>query len=135
MSITERPMKITDLKLKNRVTVIEDNADLLQLVTLILKNAGYNVVAKSNGSGLLTSGEGMTDLYLIDSDLGSVSGLDLCRAIKEATREVAPKIIMVSANPDLRALAMEACADDTLSKPFNTKELLRKVSEYLPIEK
>jgi DNA-binding response OmpR family regulator len=135
MAITERPLKITDLKIKNRVTVIEDNADLLQLVTLILKNAGYNVVSRSNGAGLLTSQEGMADLYLIDSNLGGASGLDLCRAIKEAAREVAPKIIMVSANPDLRALAMEACADDTLPKPFNTKELLRKVSEYLPIEK
>jgi DNA-binding response OmpR family regulator len=135
MSIAERPIKIADLKIKNRVTVIEDNADLLQLVTLVLKNAGYFVVSKSNGVNLLTSHEGITDLYLIDSDLGGMSGLDLCRAIKEATKEGAPKIIMISANPDLRALAMEASADDALAKPFNAKELLRKVSEYLPIER
>jgi two-component system response regulator MtrA len=121
---------VSEQQIKNRITVIEDDPDLRQLVTLVLKSAGYDVIAKSDGANLFPS-SGVTDLYLIDCNLGAISGLDLCRRIKDEVNDAC--VIVVSANPDLRALATDACADDALPKPFNTKELLRKISEYLPI--
>jgi DNA-binding response OmpR family regulator len=123
---------VSEQKMKNRITVIEDDPDLRQLVTLVLKTAGYDVISKSDGANLFPTNGDATDLYLIDCNLGAISGLDLCRKIKDEVDNEA-RVIIVSANPDLRALAMDACADDALPKPFNTKELLRKISEYLPI--
>lgn len=98
-----------------------------------LQAAGYDVVALSNGNSLSGKSESVPDLYLIDLNLGAMSGLEICKRIKSKKHsESIPVVIIISANPDVRQLATEACADDTLSKPFSVKELLKKISDYFP---
>jgi two-component system phosphate regulon response regulator OmpR len=120
--------------MKNRVTIIDDDPDLRQLIAIALKAAGYQVGIRSDGADYISRNDALADLFIIDIDLGGVSGLDICRKLKEkAEGKVVPVVILISANPDLRVLAQEVCADDTLPKPFNAKQLTRKISEYLPI--
>jgi two-component system response regulator CssR len=119
--------------MKNRITIIEDDKDLLQLTTLALTRAGYEVTSKSDGSNLIADHQGISHLYIIDINLEKENGLDLCRKLRSEIRgNDKPVIIIISAHPDLRLLAMDASADDTLQKPFNSKTLLRKIAEYLP---
>lgn len=117
--------------MKTKITIIEDDDDLRGLMQLPLRAAGYNVVALTNGNNL----NGKSDLYLIDLNLGggAINGLEVCKKIKSRrSREAAAIVIIISANPDFRPLAMEAHADDTLPKPFTTRELIEKIAEYFP---
>jgi DNA-binding response OmpR family regulator len=119
--------------MRNRITIIEDDKDLLKLTTMALMAAGYDVTSKSDGMNLLSERNEIADMYIIDINLGNENGLDLCRKLrKEVVIEDKPIIIMISAHPDLKALALDAAADDALPKPFNSKTLLRKIEEYLP---
>jgi two-component system phosphate regulon response regulator PhoB len=115
-----------------KITIIEDDDDLRSLLRISLQAAGYDVTTLINGNDL--SKEAVkSDLYLIDLNLGGVSGLEICKKIKsQKHNETTPIVIVISANPDVRHLAIEACADDTISKPFTAKELLKKMSEYFP---
>ena len=117
-----------------KITIIEDNDDLRNLMRLPLQAAGYEVATHRDGSTLDEPSQAKSQLYFIDLDLGGVSGLDLCKLLKsKKDNEGTPFIIIVSANPDVRELAMEACADDTLSKPFTSKELLEKTQLYIRV--
>ena len=120
--------------MRTRIIIIEDDDDLRGLMRVSLEAAGYVVVTQPNGNDARhTTSEDTADLYLIDINLGGISGLDICRQIKATHHgDNMPYIIMISANPDVCQLAVEACADDTLPKPFNAKQLLNKISEYLP---
>jgi DNA-binding response OmpR family regulator len=116
--------------MKNTVVIIDDDNDLRTLMHLSLRNAGFDVASYSDGNSAL-KGESRADVYVIDINLGGVSGLDICTKIKSGNPEKTIVVIMVSANPDLRSLAMGACADDVLAKPFISKDLVRKVTEHL----
>jgi CheY-like chemotaxis protein len=119
--------------MNKKIAVIEDDDDLRNLIVLSLKSAGFVVEGMPNGDQLQLV-ETDTDLYIIDINLGAVSGLDLCKKIKNeiAARKQTPVIVIIaSANADLKALASGVCADDTLAKPFNSSDLIKKVSQYL----
>lgn len=118
---------------KTRITIIEDDDDLRGLMCVPLRAAGYDVIALSDGSNLLGERESLSHLYLIDLNLGAISGLEICKGIKSLKySEGTPVVIIISANPDIRQMAAEARADDTLSKPFSAKALLNKISSYFP---
>lgn len=114
---------------KIKIIIIEDDPDLRALMTLALVAQRFEVTSFSEGDAFLTQG-GVADLYIIDINLGGVSGLDLCQKLK-TTSNRRPVVIMISANPDINNLAREACADDALPKPFNSKDLLNKVLNHL----
>jgi DNA-binding response OmpR family regulator len=119
--------------MKRKITIIEDDSDLRNLMRMPLQAAGYEVVALTDGDSLNGNPNDASDLYLIDLNLGggSASGLDVCKKIKSQWHSgTAPVIIIISANPDFRHLAMAACADDTLTKPFTARALLEKIAEY-----
>src|SRR5262245_33502315 len=104
--------------MKKKITIIDDDDDLRTLMGLTLSSAGYEVKTYSGGSVLEDQAAETSHLYIIDINLGGKkSGLDLCKQIKD--RDIngkAPIVIIISAHPDVRQLAMEACADDTLPK-------------------
>ena len=119
--------------MKAKITIIEDEEDLRNLIQKSLQAAGYEVEVKQIGYNLAVGKGELSDLYIIDLNLGGLNGLDLCKELKSKRRNVSPPVIIItSANPDVRELAIEACADDALPKPFTTKELLEKISKHLP---
>jgi DNA-binding response OmpR family regulator len=113
------------------IAVIEDDPDLRNLMHSILSRAGYEIKTYPSGDEVL-KGNSFASLYIIDMNLGQVSGIDICRYLKSKTQANPPTVIIVSANPDARQLALDACADDTLDKPFQSKDLLSLVKKYLP---
>ena len=116
-----------------KITVIEDDEDLKSLVVMTLRSKGYEVVAQSAMMSLVEENARLSDLFIVDINLGSgISGLDICKKLKGEMRNRIPVIIITSAHPDLKQLAIDAYADDTLPKPFTSRELLEKVRQYLP---
>jgi DNA-binding response OmpR family regulator len=127
------PCFFFDMSVRTKITIIEDDDDLRSLIRVPLQAAGYDVVALSEGNDLVGNSDSVPHLYIIDLNLGGMSGLEICKGIKsQKHREIVPVVIIMSANPDVRQLALEACADDALLKPFSAKELLKKISDFFP---
>lgn len=117
-----------------RIVVVEDEADLAELIAYNLQRAGYEAVIAGDGrTGLAKVRELEPDLVILDLMLPHMSGLDVAREIRTDPKVGATPIIMltarVSEQDQLKGLA--AGADDYISKPFSVKVLLARVEALL----
>lgn len=103
------------------VLVIDDNKDILQLVTELLKS-DYNVITAPNGKeGVMKAAKYVPDLIICDVMMPVMDGLECCRHIKnEVTTSHIPVLMLTACSMDeQRAQGYESGADGYLSKPFN----------------
>ncbi|HEX2154651.1 MAG TPA: response regulator transcription factor [Acidimicrobiia bacterium] len=111
--------------------IIEDEEALAESVRFTLESEGYDVVVANDGaSGLRAAEESSPSLVLLDLMLPEMSGIDVCRHIRR--RSDVP-IIMVTAKDGEadKVLGLEIGADDYITKPFSTRELLARVRAHL----
>jgi DNA-binding response OmpR family regulator len=120
------------LKYTPRVLYIEDHADTLELVTLVLEHRSYEVVTGSTiESGVALAGSQHFDLYLLDSWLPDGSGLDLCRQIREFDK-VTPILFYSAAAYEIdREAALQSGAQAYLVKPSQPSELANLVGSLI----
>ncbi|CCQ51480.1 response regulator transcription factor [Crocosphaera watsonii] len=114
------------------ILLVEDEAKLAQFIELELKYEGYNVTVVNDGlSGLSNARERDPDLILLDWMLPGMSGVDICKRLRQ-TRNNVP-IILLTAKDDIgdRVAGLDAGADDYIVKPFNLEELLARVRANL----
>jgi two-component system alkaline phosphatase synthesis response regulator PhoP len=116
------------------IVVVEDHADISKLIVFHLKNQGYQVVVADNGeSGLRAITEGVPDLCLLDIMLPDLSGIELCKKIKQhpSTKNV-PIVFLTAKSEESDILeGLESGADDYITKPFSPKVLLARVKAVL----
>jgi DNA-binding response OmpR family regulator len=117
--------------MNEKLIIVDDDQDARKLLQFILTSHGFTVEVYSDGTGLEVSSPPYPDLYLLDINLGNTSGLELCKQLKEneTTRHI--PVIITSSNTDIIPLAQDACADDTLPKPFDSKELIQKITDLI----
>jgi DNA-binding response OmpR family regulator len=117
--------------MRTTITIVEDDLDLNTLIQMALKSEGYEVTAFSDATEVT---EMDSDLFILDINLGrGITGTDLCKQLKNPpSGQKVPVVFLISANPDLRRMAVDACADDVLPKPFSTRELIAKVAKHFP---
>jgi two-component system phosphate regulon response regulator PhoB len=116
------------------VLVVEDEADIRELVSYNLTKAGYVVEAVASGEAALAAvGDPPPDLVLLDIMLPGIDGLAVCQKMKTETRTSAVPIIMLTAKGDeadvVRGLNLGA--DDYVTKPFSLRELTARVQAVL----
>lgn len=111
-----------------KILVIEDDADIRNLVELHLRDTGYEVSVEETGNDGLTSAlTGSMDLVLLDLMLPGVDGLEICRRLREEKPHV-PILMLTARSTELdRVLGLELGADDYLTKPFSVRELLARI--------
>ncbi|MDR1962514.1 MAG: response regulator transcription factor [Planctomycetaceae bacterium] len=119
---------------KERILLIEDEADILSMVRLRLESRGFDVLTAETGEiGLNLISEHQPDLILLDLMLPGMSGLEVLKRIR-ANRNIAKiPILIVSAlgeESDV-VIGLELGADDYLSKPFNMSILVARVNALL----
>jgi DNA-binding response OmpR family regulator len=117
-----------------RILVIEDDADIGELVARYLRKAGYAVDLLASGrEGLAAVLERPPDLVVLDLMLPQVDGLDICRAIRASDATSAVPVIMLTARGDEseRIVGLEIGADDYMAKPFSPNELVARVRALL----
>jgi DNA-binding response OmpR family regulator len=111
-----------------KILIIEDNAELANLVALHLSDARYEVrVAVDGETGLREALASRFDLVVLDIMLPGVDGLEVCRRLRAEERYV-PILMLTAKSGELdRVLGLEIGADDYLTKPFSIRELLARV--------
>ena len=118
----------------SRVLVVEDESAIAELVSINLRHAGYDVVIAATAErAQLEVDRELPDLVLLDWTLPGASGLQLARRWRGETRTRELPIIMLTARNEEadRVGGLDAGADDYLTKPFSTKELLARMRAVL----
>ena len=116
------------------ILVIEDEPDLLQVLDYNLTQAGHTVTCVAQGNtGLEYARNELPQLILLDLMLPDISGMDVCRALKERPDTRGIPVIMVTARGEEidRVVGFELGADDYVVKPFSVRELLLRVQAIL----
>ncbi|MGK7959438.1 response regulator transcription factor [Crocosphaera sp.] len=114
------------------ILLVEDEAKLAQFVELELKYEGYEVTVVNDGlSGLTNARDNNYDLILLDWMLPGISGLEICKRLRQTGNKV--PIILLTAKDDIsdRVAGLDAGADDYIVKPFSLEELLARVRASL----
>ncbi|MEN9628647.1 MAG: hypothetical protein RJA10_1874 [Pseudomonadota bacterium] len=116
------------------VLVVEDESAIAELIAINLRHAGHDVtVAGTAEQALHAIGGALPDLVLLDWMLPGESGLQLARRWRADPRTRELPIIMLTARADEgdKIVGLDAGADDYLTKPFSTKELLARIRAVL----
>src|SRR5579864_8343314 len=117
-----------------RVILIEDEADLREILQYNLTQAGHRVQAAATAeAGLRLARETLPDIVLLDLMLPDRPGTSVCTALKRETRTQDIPIIMVTAKAEEvdRIVGLELGADDYLVKPFSVRELVLRMNAVL----
>lgn len=116
------------------ILVIEDEADLAELVAFNLRRAGYGVAtAGSGGEGLAQLRQRRPDLVVLDVMLPDASGVEVCKRLRgDPLTQHIPVIMLTARSQEAdRVSGFEAGADDYVPKPFSPKELVLRVGAVL----
>jgi two-component system alkaline phosphatase synthesis response regulator PhoP len=119
---------------RERVLVIEDEGDILELMLYNLGREGYRASGCQNGDeGVRRAREEHPDVVLLDLMLPGLGGLEVCRRLKADadTRPIAVIMVTAKGEPDDIVAGLEAGADDYVAKPFSPKVLLARVKAVL----
>jgi len=117
-----------------KIVVIEDEADILEVIEYNLRREGYEVICSQNGEdGLDKIEKSGPDLVLLDLMLPEIDGVELCRKLKSDPLTAAIPVIMVTAKGEESdiVLGLGVGADDYVTKPFSPKELVARVKAVL----
>jgi DNA-binding response OmpR family regulator len=117
-----------------QVLVVEDDADIVELLGHYLAREGFRMDAVADGRlAIERLREGRYDLLLLDLQLPSLDGLAVCREVRSDVRLGHVPIIILTARGDEtdRIVGLEMGADDYVVKPFSPKELMARVRAVL----
>ena len=119
---------------KGTILVIDDEKDLIELVSYNLQKEGFVVKCARDGeSGLASAAGDPPDLVLVDLMMPGIDGLEVCRRLRLDPRTAAVPVIMLtakSAESD-RIVGLELGADDYVTKPFSPRELAARIKAVL----
>jgi two-component system KDP operon response regulator KdpE len=114
-----------------RILVVDDDPQIRRVLKVTLSGQGYEVDdAKSGEAALEKVRESRFDLVLLDMNMPGIGGLDACRAIREQS-EIAIIMLTVRDNETDKVEALDAGADDYVTKPFKTPELSARIRAAL----
>lgn len=119
---------------KTKIVVIEDEADILEVINYNLSLEGYEVSSALDGEeGLAIIKKEAPDLVLLDLMLPGLDGIEICRKLKADPAMHSVSVIMVTAKGEESdiVLGLGIGADDYVTKPFSPKELMARIKSVL----
>jgi DNA-binding response OmpR family regulator len=118
-----------------RILVVDDNADLLQMIRMLLEErGGHEVMLSAEGEdGLAKARANPPDLAIIDVMMPGMNGYEVCRQLRRnpATAQIPIIVLTARGQPVDREAALAAGADDYIAKPVTMAELLERVNRLL----
>ena len=116
------------------IAIVDDEPDILELVSLHLKKTGFNARGFLDAESFTSFLQDNTpDLIILDLMLPDTDGLDICKDLKRKEASSSIPIIMLTAKGEEtdKILGLELGADDYVTKPFSPKELVARVKAVL----
>ncbi|MEM7519011.1 MAG: response regulator transcription factor [Planctomycetota bacterium] len=119
---------------KGKIVVVEDEADIREILEYALGKEGFRVAAAKDGrEGLALVQKELPDLVLLDLMMPGMDGLEVCRELKsrDETEEIAVVMLTAKGEESDIVLGLGLGADDYVLKPFSPKELIARVKAVL----
>ncbi|WP_448585529.1 phosphate regulon transcriptional regulator PhoB [Thermaurantiacus sp.] len=120
--------------MRPKILLVEDDANLVELVRYNLDKEGFDVIATHDGEeALVMAEEERPDVVVLDWMIASLSGIEVCRRLRRSSETAALPIIMLTARAEEgdRVRGLETGADDYVTKPFSPRELVARVRALL----
>ncbi len=117
--------------MEETVLLVDDDAALLEVMSIVLSSEGYRVVMAADGMEALRElGREMLDLVVLDVMLPKISGFEELKKIRE--KSDVPVVMLTAKSQSVdKVVGLELGADDYITKPFDTKELLARIRAIL----
>lgn len=110
------------------VLIIEDDTQIVELLTIHLNDLGCKIQASPDGwQGLKFAEEGQFDLIILDLMLPGLSGMEICRKIRLSDKQT-PILMLTARSEEIdKVMGLETGADDYMTKPFSIREFIARV--------
>ena len=120
--------------MKPRILVVDDEPEAVELIEFNLKQSGYTVSTAADGADALKKARSQPpDLIVLDVMLPEMDGFEICKTLRlDPSTNKVPIIMLTAKAAEIdRVLGLELGADDYLTKPFSTRELLLRIKKIL----
>ena len=113
------------------VLIADDEAQIREILSLYFKKEGFKVIEAADGAEALVQVQaGKPDIILLDIMMPVLDGLEVCKQVRKIS-DVPSIMLTAKDSDDDRILGLEIGADDYISKPFNTREVVARVKAVL----
>jgi two-component system phosphate regulon response regulator PhoB len=120
--------------MQHKILVVDDESDVVDMLEINLRTAGFLVVSVPNGAAAIAKARSEApSLIILDLMLPGMSGLEICKVLKGdiATRHI-PIIMLTAKGEEVdKIVGLELGADDYVTKPFSPRELILRVNRSL----
>ena len=113
-----------------QVLVVEDDPQLMRLVSTALEREGYRLLLSGDGFDAVDKAP-QADLMILDLGLPGQSGLEVIRELREAEWTLPILVVSAQGAEDIRVRALELGADDYMTKPMSVREMVARVKALL----
>ena len=117
--------------MNKKILVVDDDVDILEIVSMVLEEKGYSIVKSLTSDVLDELGVINPDLIILDNTIGACSGSELCKELKANDSQKHIPVILCSAVDDLDMISKSCKANTFLAKPFNLNELDKVVASMI----
>jgi two-component system OmpR family response regulator len=131
MSIEQSMVRASSTEQRAHILLVEDDAEISRMLTTVLAENGFAASAAASAPEMdRVLGRGEVDLVLLDVMLSGEDGLSICRRLRTAS--AVPIIMLTALGEDVdRIIGLEIGADDYVTKPFNSRELVARIRAVL----
>ena len=117
--------------MEETILLVDDDPALLEVTSIVLASEGYKVLTAEDGTGALrVVGQERLDLVVLDVMLPKTSGFEVLKKIRQQT-DVPVVMLTAKSHSVDKVVGLELGADDYITKPFDTKELLARIRAIL----
>ena len=117
--------------MKERILIVEDDPEFLNLTQTWLQNAGYEVITAEDGAeGMRRVYSGRPNLVLLDANMPKMDGWEVCRRIRDMS-DIPVMMVTVNDQKDYRLRGFSNGADDYVTKPVDFPELIARIQAVL----
>jgi DNA-binding response OmpR family regulator len=120
--------------MQHKIMVVDDEADVIDMLVINLRAAGFQVIAVEDGATALAKARNESpSLIILDLMLPRMPGLEICRVLKSdaATRHIPVIMLTAKAEEVDKIVGLELGADDYITKPFSPRELILRIHRSL----